>query len=163
MAETKIKARRRRRKDDGLKIQQYLTKSSSPEEMLFKINEMIFTQAGKSSRKNLRVPVSVPVTYNVKGNNFKADTYTLSQDGLFVKTSNPADKNSLISISLQLPDESSEIEAEGEVISTTLPDDALSMGGLSGMTVVFRKIKQGDRKKINRYVRSKAKELFRPK
>lgn len=161
MAETKTRRARRRRADNGLRIQKYLTSSSSPEEMLFKINEMIYSQAASSSRKNLRVPVSIPVDYRIEDNDFKADTYTLSQDGLFIKTPEPLEKDSSISLKLNLPGDSKEIKAEGKVIGSMSLDDAVGGGALSGMAVVFRKIKQEDRKRIRRYVKARAKELFK--
>ena len=161
MAETKTRRARRRRLDNGIRIQKYLTSSSSPEEMLFKINEMIYSQAGSSSRRNLRVPVSIPVSYRIGGDDFTGDTYTLSQDGLFIKTPEPLEKNTSISLKLNLPGDSKEIKAEGEVIDCMSPDDAVSGGALSGMAVVFHKIKQEDRKRIRRYVKARAKDLFK--
>jgi uncharacterized protein (TIGR02266 family) len=161
MAETKTRARRRRL-DSGIRIQDYLTVSQSPEEILFKINEMIYSQAGSDTRKNLRVPISIPVRYQVGGESFEGDTYTLSRDGVFIKTPEPPEENALVRLRMNLPGEDREIEAEGQVIKSTAFEDALSGGAVSGMAVVFSKIREVDRRKILRFVKARAKEMFRP-
>jgi len=139
-----------------------LTGSSSPEEILFKINEMIYSQAGSYTRKNLRVPISIPISYQVRGKSFEGDTYTLSQDGVFIKTLEPLEENTLVSLRLNLPGEGREIEAEGRVINSTALKDALSSGGVSGMAVVFCKIKEVDRRRVHRFVKARARQMFRP-
>lgn len=161
MAETKSKARRRRA-DPGIRIQDYLTSSSSPEEILFKINEMIYSQESASSRKNIRVPISIPVSYRVQDKSYDTNTYTLSRDGVFIKTPAPPAKSTQISLVLSLPDDAEAIEAEGKVINSLAFQDALSENAVSGMAVVFSSIRDSDRRRIHRFVKSKARKIFKP-
>ena len=158
-APTKRGPKRRHKPDPGLVFQEYLGTSVSPEEALFKINEFLHAGKFESTRKNVRAPLSVPVAYKVDDNTFVGTSYTLSQKGMFVKCPHPPPVDTPINIELQLPDESEFIHAEGEVVHSIPLEDASQQTTISGMSVVFRKIKPEDRRRIDRVVKAFARRM----
>ena len=51
---------------------------------------------------------------------------------------------------------------EGEVVNRLSMEDARAQSGVSGMAVVFRKIKAPDQRRIDRFVRSRARQKYNP-
>jgi len=152
-------ARRRRDKDVGLWFQKYLSGSSSPEETLFKLNE--FLNAGKfeNTRKHVRAPVSVPVTFKFNNSVHKASSYTLSQRGAFIKCVDPPEAGKTVDLEIRIPDDSDAIEVKGRIVDSIPMELASRKGTLSGMAVVFRKLSAEDRRRIDKYVRAVAKRM----
>jgi len=159
MAEQKNRPSRRRR-DPGRRIQRLLVQSGSPEEVLFKINELLFQPGEGIARKNIRAPVSLPVNYRVAGRDYAGLSYTLSQDGLFIKSPDPFPKDTILDLELTLPGEDKPILIQAEVVHRTLLDEARLKSGISGMAVVFRRIRSLDQRRIDRFVRSRARQMF---
>jgi uncharacterized protein (TIGR02266 family) len=149
----------RRQRDPGLRIQRMLVRSDSPEEILFKINELL--SAG-SSRKNVRVPVTLPVNYRAADKDFSGSSYTLSQGGMFIKSPEPLAEDTVVEVTMTLPGDEGAIWIEGKVVERVSPDQAREKSGISGMAVVFRKIKTGDQRRIDRFVRSRARHMYTP-
>jgi len=152
----------RRRNDPALQIQRLLAHCHSPEEALFKINELLYQSTEDSTRRNVRAPVSLPVSYRVGNREFNGLLYTLSQEGMFIKSPKPLPENTLLDLELILPGDEKTIAIEGEVVHRTSLDDARRRSGISGMTVVFRKIRGQDQRRIDRFVRSRARQIFKP-
>lgn len=152
----------RRRSDPLVKVQRLLARCQTPEEALFKINELLYQSTEESTRRNVRAPVSLPVSYRVGEKEFLGLSYTLSQEGMFIKSPQPLPENTLVALELNLPGQEKPIAIEGEVVHRTSPDDARRRSGISGMTVVFRKIKTTDQRRIDRFVRARARQIFKP-
>jgi len=150
----------RRKRDPGLRIQRLLVRSDSPEEILFKINELLYEPPEGSTRKNVRVPVTLPVNYRVAGKDFSGLSYTLSQGGMFIKSPEPLPEDTVVEMTLTLPGEEKTIWIEGKVVERISPDKAREKSGISGMAVVFGKIKTVDQRRINRFVRSRARHMY---
>lgn len=151
---------KKRNPDDlGRWFQEYIGGSKSPEEALFKINELLNAGKIENTRKNVRAPLSVPVTFKIGGKSHSASSYTLSQKGAFIKFPNPPKNGTVIEILLKLPDDGGDIRVEGEVVNSITMEDASKKGELSGMAVVFRKIGQEQRRRIDRLVRSHARRM----
>lgn len=146
---------------EALEFQNLFVRSKDPEELLFKINEFINSQRISSTRKNIRVAVSIPVVYWVNDEEIISSTYTLSKQGMFIKTSNPLDVNSKLELIIKLPTTNEIIKAEGEVLSSISPEEATEKGGIAGMAVIFRKIKQKHQKELEKFVRTRLKEVYK--
>ena len=159
MAEQKNRAYRGR-SNPGFQIQRIFAHSNSPEEVLFKINEFLYNPDEGRTRKNVRVPISLPVNYTVGDKAFNGLSYTLSQEGLFLKSPEPLPEDTKVTLELTLPGEEKRIVIEGEVIHRTSLNEARQQSGISGMVVVFRKIKGQDQRRIDRFVRSQARRMF---
>ena len=151
----------RKRTDPSLKLHKVLSKSSSAEEVLFKINELLYQAREESTRRNVRVPVSIPVVYRVGEQDFNGLSYTLSQEGVFIKSRAPLPKETSLDLELMLPGQDQGILIAGEVIQSTPPGDAREQSGISGMAVIFRKIRTQDRRRIDRFVRTRARRMFK--
>lgn len=158
--ETKTKSARRR-EDPGLKFQKLISSARSPEEVLFKINELLFMAEDSSTRKNVRAPVAVPVRYRVGGVAFSGITYTISREGLFIKSREPFPRDTLVELEIELPDVEETVAAEGMVVHCISLHDAKAKGGISGMALVFNRIKATDRRRLDRFVRSRAREIYK--
>ena len=152
----------RRKRDPGLRIQRLLVRSDSPEEILFNINELLYEPVAGSTRKNVRVPISVPLTYRAGDKDFSGLSYTLSQGGVFIKCADPLPRDAVVELTLTLPGEERAIVIEGEVVNRLSMEDARAQSGVSGMAVVFRKIKAPDQRRIDRFVRSRARQKYNP-
>lgn len=157
----KDKVKKKRKQDPGLVFQEYLSTSNSPEEALFKINEFLHAGTFESTRENVRAPLSVPVAFKVDDKTQVGTSYTLSQNGIFIKCPHPPPVETQVKIDLQLPDQSDFIQAQGEVVQSISLEEAASKGSLFGMAVVFNKIKSEDRRRIDRAVRDFARQMKR--
>ena len=109
----------------------------------------------------MRAPLSVPVAFKVDDKTQVGTSYTLSQKGMFIKCPHPPPVQTQVQIDLQLPDESDFIEVEGQVVQSISLEEAANKAALSGMAVVFKKIKPEDRKRIDRVVRAFARRMKR--
>lgn len=152
-------SRRRRREDLGLWFQDYLGASSTPEETLFKINELLSAGRIENTRKNVRAPISVAVSFRFDDEVFVSHTYTLSQRGLFLKWPSPPPEGTRIELEIHLPDTGEVVSALGSVVNSTTLSEAADKGELSGMAVVFDRIRTEDRRSIDRLVRAHARRL----
>ncbi len=160
MAERSTK---RRSNDPSLLIEDFLKNAGSPEEVLFKVNELLASQEVTSSRKNVRVPVVLPVQYNSSGKSFNAETYTLSQEGVFIKTPKPLPISSELEVQFILPGDKKDISIVGEVVHQSTMGDTDNSHVLSGMVVIFKDIRDRDRRRIDRFVRGQAKQMKLPR
>jgi len=154
----KISARKRR-EDLGLWFQGYLGASQTPEETLFKINELLSAGHIESTRKNVRAPISVAVSFRIEGEVHITHTYTLSQRGLFLKWASPPPEGTRVEMEIHLPDSSEVVLAEGLVVNSVPLSEAAVKGALSGMAVVFDRIRAEDRRALDRLVRARARRI----
>ena len=63
-------------------------------------------------------------------------------------------------LTLTLPGEERSITIEGQVVHGVSLDEARAKSGVSGMAVAFRKIKTLDQRRIDRFVRSRARQQY---
>ena len=149
-------SRRKRRDDLGLWFQDYLGASRTAEETLFKINELLASGRIESTRKNIRAPIPLAVSFRIDGEINITHTYTLSQRGLFLKWASPPPEGTRVEMEIHLPGGGGVVSAEGVVVNSVSMEEALGKGTLSGMAVVFDRIRPEDRHALERLVRSQA-------
>jgi len=147
------------RKDPGLRMQEYLNGSTSAEETLFKINELLYSGEHENTRKNARAPVDLPVSFYIGGDRYESTLYTLSQKGAFIKHPDPPAQGTEIRIELEIGDGGGPIKATGEVLQSAAIDEAMKRASLSGMSVLFTRIGKDDRIRIDRLVRKQVKKM----
>lgn len=143
-----------RQKDPSLFLQDYLISSETPEEVLFKINEILFREKSESTRKYDRAPLSLPVVFEYSGSRYRCSSYTLSQMGMFVKCADPPPPKSSIKMEIGFPDGDGELWLWGEVVYSKSLEEAKEDASLSGMSVVFSNVSQKDRRRIQRLVKA---------
>ena len=161
-ANSKDAVPRRRNPDPGIIIQEYIEGSSSPEETLFKINEILFADEIENTRKYVRAPLTIPVVFLVNGKTYTGATYTLSQRGMFIKHPSPPCSGETIPLAFEIPDEGGEIEVKAEVRNSFSIEEATEQGVLSGMSVVFKNISGKDRRRIDKLVKKLARQMKKP-
>ena len=156
-------SRKKRTKDPGRLIVDYFSKPNSPEETLFMINEILFSSEHDNTRKHVRAPISVPVAYKINNKTHVNSSYTLSQRGAFIKSPEPLAEGIKIEVELTLPDGGDPVRVEGEVVQSLPLEEAREKANISGMSVVFRRISQEDRRRIDKLVRARAKKIKKRK
>jgi two-component system, chemotaxis family, chemotaxis protein CheY len=126
----------------------YLEKSTPPEEILYFINNLLYP-AGNDNRKNLRIVAHFPVQYRLGDALFQAYTYTLSEGGLFIRTTRPAPKGDAVEVAFSLP-EGRRVVAKGEVVHV---QDKLDFYLYPpGMGVRFTHIAPDDQEQVRAFI-----------
>ncbi|MFO8057555.1 MAG: PilZ domain-containing protein [bacterium] len=143
-----------RSKDPILFLQNYLFSSHTPDEVLFKINEILFGEKAESTRKYDRAPISLPVIFEYNGGRQKCTSYTLSQMGMFVKCPHPPPVDSDIMMEIELPNQEDKLRLEARVVHSNDLEKARKDSSLSGMSVVFTNVSQKDRRRLQRLVKA---------
>ena len=151
-----------RKKTDktAIRLQQFLGSSKGPEEILFKLNEFLYGQEAQVLRKNPRIPANFALTWKVRGNERPGSSYTLSREGMFIKTPEPARAKSSIEVRFCLPGQKSDIIVKGEVLSSVRLEEALDKGLVSGMAVVFKEIDPACQKILDSFILERSKKIY---
>jgi len=144
----------------GIEFQQFLTSSKAPEEMLFKLNEFLFGHQSEVLRKNPRIPVAFSLVWKLGDKEKPGNTYTLSREGMFIKTPSPPKPKSEIEVRFCLPGSGDEIIAKGEVVHRIRMDEAKNKGVLGGMAVVFREIDPEAQKMLDDFIHDRLKKIY---
>jgi hypothetical protein len=147
------------KRDPGLQLQEYLSRTASAEETLFMINELLFSGQNQGTRKNVRAPVSVPVTFRLGSTVHRASSYTLSQRGMFIKFPDPPVPGTVMELEFALPDNGEAIKTGAEVVQSADLEEAMKRSSISGMSVVFTDISREHRKRIEMVVRGYLKKV----
>jgi len=156
-------SRKKRTKDPGRLIVDYFSKPNSPEETLFMINEILFSSEHENTRKHVRAPISVPVAYKINNKTHVSSSYTLSQKGAFIKSPEPLPEGTKIEVEIALPDGGDPVRVEGEVVQSLPLKEARERANISGMSVVFRRISQENRRRIDKLARAQARKIKKRK
>lgn len=157
---------RGRKKGSGktrISIDKYLLSSEHPEEILFKLNELLYGEKAGNLRKNPRISVNLSVLWNSGDKIRQESTYTLSREGMFIKTLTPADINSEIELSFMIPGYSRLIRAKARVLHRIEPAEAQKQGLVSGMAVAFTEIDQDSQKMLDDFIQHRLKKNSKPK
>jgi CheY-like chemotaxis protein len=120
----------------GLGVSGYVHKSTPFEQLLFRINNMLFP-CTDNQRGNYRVAVSIPVQ-------FKRDTfvsygtsYNLSITGVYVRSPEPVVIGGAIEMALSLPTAREMVRLTGEVMHSATPREVWGTAYPSGFGVRF--------------------------
>mgnify|MGYP001030019542 CR=1 FL=1 len=161
-----MSGRRGRKKGAGrtkIEVERYLISSDVPEEVFFKLNEILYDQTPLAFRKNPRIPVNLPLVWKFGEEVMMGSTYTLSREGMFIKTMTPAGADSEIEISFFLPDDDEPIRVSAKVARKIDPGEARSQGLISGMAVTFKKVDEEAQRRLDHFIHKKMKKRPSPK
>jgi hypothetical protein len=150
---------RQRIDKSAIQFQQYLGLSKAPEEILFKLNEFLYGQEFSVLRKNPRIPVNFPLTWKSGRKEKPGSSYTLSREGMFIKTPSPPRLNTEIEVRFIIPGQETEIAARGEVVARINMSQARGKGLVSGMAVVFKQINPGHQQILDRFIEDRLKKI----
>jgi len=102
----------------------------------------------KERRIRKRIPISVKVDYEYEGNFLFENATNISEQGIFIETTEPKEPGTEIRLQFQLPESSKKIEVLGEVIWVN-PYRAGSAKDINpGMGIRFKNLKELDKDKI---------------
>ena len=147
-----------RKKGSGkppIDINQLLVISENPDEMFFKINELLYGHKYVSTRKNPRIAVNLELSWKLGEKEENAQSYTLSREGMFIKTPNPPEIDSEIEIKFLLPDDDEEFNFRAKVVHRVELKEAYEKGLISGMAVVFKEPDPDAQKKLDKFIAKK--------
>lgn len=105
--------------------------------------------SGFDARTEPRVPKKLSLAYKDKASFLKAYTKNISNGGLFIKTSNPLSKGTLVNLRLQLPELKEHLKIDCSVVWNNKKDDKPV-----GMGLQFDKMSDSDRKALESYLKS---------
>ena len=128
----------------------YLDKSMPPEEVLYFVSQTLFP-ADHEGRKNLRVVAYFAIQYRVQESLFKAYSYTLSEGGLYIRTTQPMPRGTELEAAFNLPDSSERIRAKAEVVHVHEQIDFHLYP--PGMGVRFTEISREDVERIRAHIK----------
>lgn len=140
-----------------------VTPKSSPEDIAFLINKAIF--CGKMLKRNLRVPLSLPVEITFVKRKISATSSLLSRDGMFIVTLNPLPVNAVCELSFTIPGLDKRIETKGRVLYNIQVNRDLSiisdprdpfkrLVAHPGMAVFFTDLPEEERDAIDGYLKT---------
>jgi uncharacterized protein (TIGR02266 family) len=129
----------------------YIYKSAPVEEILFRVNRVLFP-VDRDTRKHPRIPVNIPVEYRLNAHWHQAYSSTLSAEGLFIRTINPIECGTAISVKFTLPEMEHVVQATGTVVWCNEYQSDSRKTSLPGMGVRFHEIGEEDRKALIEFI-----------
>lgn len=134
-----------------------MTKGFTPEQIIYRINRLLF--ADKTGQRAIapRVPVSLPVDFTVGDNTRTGFLLNLSESGTFLHTKVDLLPGTLVYLRFSLPGASQVFDVKGIVRWTTGESSSKTMFGGSG--VMFTTISAQDQQAIKDFVASEAQKL----
>lgn len=132
-----------------------LIKGFTPEQLIFRVNRILYSMESNMSR--LRAPVSMPVTYSF-GNRSGAGFFAnLSEGGAFLRTHESLSIGDTIELEFNLPCSKSEIRIKGNIRWSTAQIGAnINFGGYG---IMFSEIQDWVKAEIHNYVQQVLTEM----
>lgn len=138
----------------------YIDGNMSPEEILSRVNTVIYKGAGiRPARNNPRITMNIDVEYEFEGKHHKSKILSLSKNGAFISSLNPLPEGSKIKVQISIPMRDKKIKAVGRVLYSVvcnLANGIITQNGscekkviaLPGMGISFEKISNVDMEAI---------------
>jgi len=108
-------------------------------------------------RKNIRVETNIDILFKESGAFIKSYMLNVSNGGLFLKTENPLQIDSLVTIRMKLPGDTENMEIQGCVVWSN--PKGKNNAFPSGMGIQFVKMSPEHKKKIEAFVSQYTKEI----
>ncbi len=136
----------------------YLNKSTPPEEIIFAINRLLYPE-DKNTRGSERAPISLLIEYRINDSVFNGYLYTISEGGLFIRTTNIKPVGTELDLAFHLPGMEEITIAKGIIVHVrVLKNGDPSNIHPPGMGVKFISISPIDLDSIKNYVKKKSLE-----
>jgi CheY-like chemotaxis protein len=127
-----------------------LTKNFTPEELIFRVNKVLFSDKAALGSPRKRAPVSITADFSVGENKHLGTILNLSESGVFLHTPVELLTGAMLNIKFSLPDGSADIEAKGLVRWTTGENAAKTVFGGGG--IMFTIITPEHQEAIKKFV-----------
>ena len=122
--------------------------------MLFRLNNILFEGIG--TRRNYRILLNMTVHCDYRQDSFDAESFTVSRDGIFIKTNKSLPKGSNLFLTFKLPSNGHDFATMGNTlysISKSTPQPRISPPGAG---LFFVDLDSDDRDYIDRYIKGTA-------
>ena len=137
---------------DGL-----MTKGFSPEQVLYRVHQLLFSGSCSQKKVTDRVPISVPVDFTVGDRTYTGFLLNISPTGLFLHTPEELLPGTLLTLRFRLPNGKRLIELQGVVRWTTHSNPEKHL--FAGAGVMFSRISDEDHRLIKSFVDRELKRL----
>ncbi len=133
----------------------FMTKAFSPEEIVYRINRLLFPEKTDQRNTDQRVPISVPVDYTVNDTTYTGFLLNRSTTGIFLHTMIGILPETVVRMKFSLPGSDRVFDVEGIVMwSTSL---STSKGLFIGAGIKFDSLTDEQREELRRFVDEEAK------
>lgn len=134
-----------------------IAKTFTPEELIFRVNKILFSDKAANGTPRKRVPVSLTADFSVGNANHSGTLLNLSESGVFLHTPVELLTGAMLNIKFSLPGSGTAIDVKGLVRWTT--GDSLAKTIFGGGGVMFTAISQENQDSLRLFVAAELKRL----
>lgn len=131
-----------------------INKDQNTEQMLFRVVNAIFSDSPK--RRSPRIIVDFPVKCTSEEMTFDAMAFSLSKNGIFIKTDNALEPNSFINLRFKLPGDESDFDLQCKVLYDIKAEQQAFQIAPTGVGLFFHRINPADQDKIAKFVKDRS-------
>jgi len=141
----------------GLGVSGLMTKGFTPEQIIFRVNRILFPDKAAAGAPNLRVPVSIAVDFSVGRLRRTGYLLNLSETGTFLHTRKEMLVGALVHLRFSLPGTARVLDVKGLVKWSTREVATRKIFG--GYGIMFTTIADEDREAIRMFVETEAHKM----
>ncbi|MBI5048650.1 MAG: response regulator [Deltaproteobacteria bacterium] len=138
-------------------VEGLMTKAYTPEEIIFRVNKILFPLKGAAQRGDPRIPLSLPVDFNIGEISATGYLLNISETGLFLHTKKTLFPGTNLYMRFVLPGSKKILNIKGLVKWCTQMGGEKSLFG--GVGVQFVRPAPEDQKSILEFVRAELKKM----
>ncbi len=128
----------------------FMTKAFTPEQTVFRVNQMLFPEKELTAVERKRVPVSIAVDYSTDGLVHTGFILNISSDGIFLHTNDHLAEGTKVDLQFSLPGQHGLIEATGVV--RWIANSEKTEGIFRGYGISFDRLAEGDQDLLAQFV-----------
>lgn len=134
-----------------------MTRDSSPEQIIFRVNRMLFAEKTQNRGPAVRVPVSLSVDFTLGDVMMNGLLQNLSESGTFLNTREELFVGSLVHLKFSLPGSERIFDLKGIVKWST--NDVASKTRFGGYGIMFTSFTEDEQEALKVFVNSEIKRL----
>ncbi len=128
----------------------FMSKDLSPEQIIFRVNRLLFVDKRASRTLSERVPISIPVDFTYGEDTKSGVIINLSEGGAFLHTKEELIKGAVIHLMFSLPQRPKVVRITG--IVRWFPFELLSKIIFCGYGIMFTSVEQEDQEALNDFI-----------
>jgi len=136
----------------ALGVRAVVSKGISQEEFIYIVQSFVIPRPYMDERKNFRALVAIPVVYEINGQEYSSNSFTLSRDGIFIRDMNPPSSATPMKLKLFIPGQAEPIQIAAEVIYTVPYFVGVNRFHVSGMAAKFLGLTEPQKQAIENFV-----------
>lgn len=127
-----------------------MSKESSPENVIYRVNKLLFSEKSSSGERKKRVAVTIPVDFTAEGVTRTGTIINLSESGAFIHTDTRLAEGALIEIRLALPGSKKVLQIKGTV--RWFPSEVGAQYLFCGCGIMFGAVPEETSRAIAEYI-----------